>query len=350
MPRWYRNSGSNKRVPILCAAVAALALVSAVVLRAEHTRTHRSLVWDEAALLGSQEHERIAAYHRRLREGFDIDYRVLTHRNSGDVDGFSHVAFEERRVGSLSDTGRGLLLLIDPDADQVRLEVAAALEGVFTDAFVAYLEHRQMVPFFASGRIAEGVLATTELIVARAQEAVRGRAFDPVAAESFSLGGGARAAARIGQGAGEAPTGATVAGQRSPALTVAAYLATMRARNGRWDLDLYTPETRELLRDWTMTPAQMDQVVRVYERCPSAEVRRQGARAVVRYPAEARRCAPWFLEREDGRWRLDFAGTQRRIRFNHENFWRFEPAPPDADRFAFEDWRFDQHGFPHAGP
>lgn len=339
----------NKRLLVLCVIAAVLAFVSALVLRAHHTGAHGHLVRDEAELLEAGARERIAAYHRRLREGFDIDYRVVTRGGTGDLDRFSHVAFEEGDVGALSESGRGLLLVVDPESDEVRLEVAAALEGVFTDAFVAYLEHRQMVPFFASGRIADGILATSELIVARAREAKRDAAFDPSAARSFSLGGGARVAARIGQGAGDAPIGPDVAGQASPELTVAAYLDAMRARNERPDLDLYTPETRTLLREWTMTPAQMDHIVGVYGRCPSAEIRRQGARAVVRYPASARRCAPWFLERQDGHWRLDLAATQRWIRFNHQNQWRFAPRPPEAYRFAFEDWRFDRHGFPHAG-
>jgi uncharacterized protein len=97
-----------------------------------------------------------------------------------------------------------LLLVIDTELDRVRLEVSTSLEGVYTDAFVAYVQNRQMVPFFQSGRVADGIIATTELIVVRAQEAEAGNDFSP-AMPARSMGGGATAPAGI--------AGAAVGGQ-----------------------------------------------------------------------------------------------------------------------------------------
>ena len=96
-----------------------------------------------------------------------IDYRIATSRDVGDIDLFTVDLFDELNVGSRSATGRGLLLVIDPAQDLVRLEVGYALEGIFPDAFVAYVQHRQMVPFFRSKRLGDGILATTELIIDR---------------------------------------------------------------------------------------------------------------------------------------------------------------------------------------
>jgi hypothetical protein len=62
---------------------------------------------------------------------------------------------------------------------------------VFTEAFVAYLEQRQMAPFFRENRVADGILAATELIVARAEDAAAGRAFAPPRAARITRGGGA---------------------------------------------------------------------------------------------------------------------------------------------------------------
>jgi uncharacterized protein len=186
--------------------LACLALIIAVALPLTATLRHALApqpavsVVDGAALLSERERRSIASYHDRLLADHDIDYRVVTAQTGGDVDQAGHEAFAALGVGERSGSGRGLLLLIDPNADRVRLEVAAGLEGVFTDAFVAYLEQRQMVPFFRDDRVADGILATTELIVARAQEAAAGEAFDPTTAASFSLGGGASTAARIGAG------------------------------------------------------------------------------------------------------------------------------------------------------
>jgi uncharacterized protein len=309
-------------------------------------------VVDSAALLSESERRSIASYHDRLLADHDIDYRVVTARTGGDADRAGHEAFAALGVGERGGSGRGLLLLIDPSADRVRLEVGAGLEGVFTDAFVAYLEQRQMVPFFRDDRVADGILATTELIVARAQKVAAGEAFDPTAAAGFSLGG-ASTAARIGAGRDRtwARDHSQVAPAATPEATVAAYLAAMAARNGRPDLAVYSEDSREMLGSWTMTPAQMDSVVRTYRACRDGEVRYSGSGdlAVIRYAPAARRCSPWFLRRERGGWTLDLVATQRVIRFNHRNQWRMPDPDGHPYAFAFAEWRFDRQGFPVAG-
>ena len=173
---------------------------------------------DRADLLDDPGRERIIAYHGRLLDEHDIDYRVLTVRAVPQIERLAHEQFAGLEVGGASRSGRGLLLVIDPESDRVRLEVSAALEGVYTDAFVAYLEHRQMVPFFRQGRIGDGILATSELIFARAQEAEAGQAFEPDRARAWSSGGGATTAARIGAGAERSPVerGADVAPGSQP--------------------------------------------------------------------------------------------------------------------------------------
>jgi uncharacterized protein len=130
-----------------------LALVIGVALPLTATLRHARApspalsVVDGAGLLSAGERSAIASFHDRLLADYDIDYRVVTAVGNEDVDGVGHEAFGALGVGSRSGSGRGLLLLINPSADRVRLEVAAGLEGVFTDTFVAYLEQRQMVPF-----------------------------------------------------------------------------------------------------------------------------------------------------------------------------------------------------------
>jgi uncharacterized protein len=254
-------------------------------------------------------------------------------------------------VGGDSHSGRGLLLVIDSESDRIRLEVSAALEGVYTDAFVAYLEYRQMVPFFRQGRIGDGILATSELIFARAHEAQAGHALGPNEARAWSTGAGAATAARIGAGNDRrfAERRADVAPEASPDATVAAYLAAMQGRNARPDLSIFSKNSRSMLRSWTITPAQMDALARTYAKCRGAATRfgPDGERAVIRYPIEQRQCAPWFLAREDAAWRLDLAASQRALRFNHRNEWRLAGAA-DGYGFAFEDWRFDRNGFPIA--
>ena len=62
---------------------------------------------------------------------------------------------------------------------------------------VAYIEQRQMVPFFRAERIADGILATTELIVAQANEATALSGFDVIQDRTGAVLG------RLGLGPGD---------------------------------------------------------------------------------------------------------------------------------------------------
>ncbi len=215
---------------------------------------------------------------------------------------------------------------------------------------MAYVERRQMVPFFERARVADGILATTELIVTRAQNAAANAGFEGEAWVAGSGGGGATAAARLG--AGPAPAGMKNAGPvpagRSPGETLAAYLAAMADRNTDPELGIYTAETRGMLSQWVVTPAQMDNVVKAYRRCHPEPPRLDpgGGRAVIRHPPAERACAPWFFERSGAAWALDLTMMQRAIRFGRDNSWHFDPTAEHAYTYAFRDWRLDARGYP----
>jgi len=315
-------------------------------------RKGAGVVDDRAALLESAERASIADHHAALLDSHDIDYRVLTVATGTDLERTAHDYFAEATVGARSDGGRGLLLVIDTAAERVRLEVSTSLEGVYTDAFVAYVQNRQMAPFFAAGRVADGVLATTELIVGRAQEADAGAAFSPPMAPR-SMGAGAGASAAIGTSSDPSAelkrqTQSVHVAGLDPLQVVESYLERMANRDARPDLPLYSRDTVAMLRNWVVTAAQMDNVARTYRRCTVDAVRIRGDAAVVRYRVDERQCAPYFLRREDGAWKLDLATMSSAIRFNHENQWRFRSQPAAEVAFAFEGWRIDRNGFPHA--
>lgn len=310
------------------------------------------LVVDGARLMGAGEKEHLTRYHRFLLKDHDIDYRVITGNRLGEINTFAAARFAEDKVGSRGKTGRGLLLVIDASADLVRLEVSSNLEGIYPDAFVAYVEQRQMVPFFRAGRIADGILATTELIVTRAQRAKTNAGFEGEAWYVGSGGGGATTRAWMGepgqvvqQSAGR--TGTSIVPGITPKMTLAAYFLAMRNRNSRPDLKIYTPETRAMLRNWVVTRAQMDNLVRTYRRCSPGETRLgpSGTRAVIRFPAAQRQCAPFFFRKAGTRWELDLTVMQTLIRFGRDNSWHFAIGERNPYSFAFKDWRIDHRGY-----
>jgi uncharacterized protein len=312
-----------------------------------------SAVDDRAAVFEPAERALIAEYHAALRAAHDIDYRVLATAAGADLERAANAYFASAGVGTLSASGRGLLLVIDTSGDRVRLEVSTSLEGVYTDAFVAYVQSRQMAPFFAASRVADGILATTELIVARAQDAQAGQGFAaPMPARS--MGGGASSAAPIGTG-GVGPNEEPQPNARPAALAgldplqvVESYHDRMARRDARTDLPLYSRDTMAMLRGRVVTAAQMDNVERTYRDCTVDSVRIGSDTAVVRYRLAMRQCAPYFLRREDDEWKLDLTAMSTMIRFNHENEWRFRTPIADEYEFAFEDWRVDTDGFPRA--
>lgn len=311
-------------------------------------------VWldDRAGVLSESQAKYLNDFHRHLLEDHDIDYRVVIESGGEDVNMRAVRLFEDIGVGGRSQGGRGLLLLLDPSQDQVRIEVSRALEGVYPDALIIYLETRQMVPFFRRGRVADGVAATTELIVTRAQEAAANQAFDPSTLPAVTAGGGARTEAELNAGPQARDTGGRpqVMAMSDPRETVRAYLQAMSRRNDRADLDIYTADTQALMAGWTVTPAQMDNIVKSYRGCDGAELVTSvdGARAVIRYPMDQRQCAPWFLRLEDGVWRLDFVVMQKVVRFGRHNAWRIELSEAFPYSFAFMDWAFDGNGYPRS--
>jgi uncharacterized protein len=308
------------------------------------------LVADRAALLDLGQRERIETFHGLLRTDYDIDYRVVTTQEARDIDEHSLALFESLGAGDLSSTGRGLLLLIDPAQDLVRLEVGYALEGTYPDAFIAYVEQRQMVAFFRSGRIADGILATTELIVTRAQLATKNASLESEVWLQGSGGAGASTSAQLGKGPDDTliDVNTTLSRGTSPTSTLARYLAAMQERNANPALDIYTAETQHMLRNWVITHAQMDNIVRAYRHC-HAEAERvdsNGRYGVIRYPVTERQCAPWFFENIDGKWALDLTMMQQAIRFGRDNSWHFDRNTDHPYEYAFRDWSLDSRGYP----
>lgn len=312
------------------------------------------LVDDAAQLMGAAEKENLSRHHRFLLKDHDIDYRVVTGNRLGDINLFAADRFQSDGVGTQGRSGRGLLLVIDAAADLVRLEVSANLEGIYPDAFVAYVEQRQMVPFFRAERVADGILATTELIVARAQRAKANAGFDGEAWYVGSGGGGASAPAHLGKRESRTNPprrgrpGNPAAAGATPEQTLTAYFQAMRARDPSPDLAIYTPETTTMLRGWVVTRAQMDNVVKTYRRCGSGETKLgpKEARAAIRYAVNKRQCAPFFFRKTSAGWALDLTVMQTLIRFGRDNSWHFAAGAPNPYTFAFADWRIDSRGYP----
>ena len=268
----------------------------------------------------------------------------------------SHTRVSVASAG-LHPPGGRRLFIVAAEAKLVRLEVGYQLEPIYTDAFVSYIEHEQMAPFFEQGRVGDGFEATLELIVQRFQEQKRQSGDQPPTEPSEGvtgyLSGGAGANTAVALGSRIEPkknllpadVSAAFAAQPTPEAAFQLYLEHDRQHITDPNLGIFTPETRAFFRQWTVTNAQMENEYRTFSGKPYA-VRQDASRAVIRFPREERTLSPFFLRRSEEGWQVDIATMSQVISFNASNQWRFS----DLDHpymFAFADWRFDAHGFPH---
>ena len=306
------------------------------------------LVDDAANVLSVAEERQISRYHGLLRSDYNIDYRIVTGENLGDLDRYAVEHFRQQAIGDASTQAYGLLLILDTTSNQVRLEVGYALEPVFVDAFVSYIEQQQMTEFFAVSRIADGILATTELIIQRAEEAASNNGVVSEFQTPGTGGGGARTEARLGEGPSERRNDSVNENpEESPEAVLATYQRAMAEQNNNPDLAIYSLKTREMLEDWVMTPAQMDNVARSLRECKVERAFHHGESAVLRYPIAERTCPPYFFVWEQDHWRLDFTVMVDALRFGRGNQWRLEPGYLGRYVFAFRDLRFDRNGYPY---
>ena len=280
---------------------------------------------------------------------------ILPGTGGEGVDRMASGIVEEWKVGA-GKGGRGLLFLLSLEDKAVRFEVTYASEGVYTDAFISYIEHEQMVPFFEQGRVGDGVEATLELIVARAREHIAKGGYDPAVNEpnhdlDFQAGGaGAHSHVDVGRNMLTASTGVRAAQRGSftagetPEAAFLSYLQRDHQRVTDPDLGLFTPATRAMMARWTITNAQLDNEYRTYSGRPY-QIITEGDRAVVRFAVDERTLSPFFLSRAPEGWQIDLTLMGEVVRFNHRNEWHFA-SQDHPYMFAFRDCVFDANGYP----
>lgn len=331
-------------------------------VQAQNVPADTVFITDNGGLFSEEDMNDISSYHSMMLDKYDIDYRILTTKEKVDIDIYAHKVFAEDDIGSRSQKLRGLLLVIDTASNQVRLEVSGNLESVFTDAFVGYIEKRQMVPFFRLGRVGDGIFAASELLRLRVEDAKQGAAFDPTQFKG-SIGGGAKTNARINSGKDMsfAARRNDIAPADTPEETLKLLLLAMKNRNARNDLDIYTPEARQYMAGMVITPAQMDNVVKRYQQCELDRVvySEDGQRAVLLHKLSNRSCDPFTFDKgSDGKWRLNLKAVGSGLGHTYDNSWylhygRQKESGLHKYYFGFKDYyflrpkgeQFDHQGF-----
>lgn len=152
-------------------------------------------VEDRGGLLTNEQLELLQAYHQALLQDLDVHFKLIVlEEKAGDINELAVELFG--KLGEKTSAAKGLLFLVDPTGQQVRIEVGYDLEQVFPDGFVGYIEEKQMIPFFEVGQVSQGVEATGELLVSRMLWFLEGKDFNKEIElgdlQHFSGGSGAK--------------------------------------------------------------------------------------------------------------------------------------------------------------
>ena len=308
---------------------------------------------DRAGLLSQTEQDHLVKYNAALLEDLDIHFKLIVlNAKTEDINRLAAELFDD--LGKRTQGAKGLLFLLDPVGQQVRIEVGYDLEQIFPDILIGYLEHAQMIPFFEVGAVGPGIEATMELLISRMQRAITGYAFDPdhelPDLDHFSGGAGARSkavirAGDVGQQKEQTAGRDNFQPQATPEETLQLYMRALEEHIKDPQLPLFTPETRRFFSKWVVTNAQQDNEHRSLQDRTGATILRSGNHAVLRFPLEKRLQSPYFFRRGDGGWMLDFATMSIVFQMNHKNMWMMKTMEHPY-MFAFADWSFDKNGFP----
>ena len=313
-------------------------------------------VSDQAALLSTAEKDHITQLTSALLKDMDIHIMAVVLKESPkDIDKKAVKLFQEYGVGRTTNGAKGVLFLIDPLGKQVRIEIGYDLEPIFTDGFTGYIERRQMTPFFQANKVGPGIEATVELLVGKALGKIAtsndaGLNYEPQNGRFLSGGGGARVNVEIGSRNIEKKVSSLANKyQAQPSVhdTLDKYIEVLQLHVKDPNLGIYTPETRKFFSSWVVTDAQQDNELQVINRAmPFAEIFTKDNLAVVMFAPDLRQASPFFLEKGDRGWMLDFASMSKLIGFNHKNQWHLRRRNHKY-MFGLKGVSFDKNGFPH---
>ncbi len=262
----------------------------------------------------------------------DIDMVVVTVEtlHGKNIDEVTVQLLTDWKIGENTNGLKGVLFFLSEKEQLVRFEVGYDLEWIYVDSFVGYIERDQMAPFFKVGRVQDGISATLEMIIARANEKIEELKYDPAERAANNQGtlfsGGAGAEMKMEIGSIKIPERtdypADIKTLLVPQPTPAeAYLLDREKCKGHirgYGFDLYTDETREISKKWVFTNAQMDNEVRDTEG-KSFKVFIKGDRAIAAFEPKYRNCPPIYFRKCSRGWQIDYATMSKTIHFDMRN-------------------------------
>ncbi len=261
----------------------------------------------------------------------------------------THIAsemFTKWNIGKNSSE-QGILLLLSNKEKLIKVEVGYGAEGVFTDLFCGYIERKQLKRYFENNQIDEGLSATIEEFIGRAE----GNLTDDKIRKKINLGekylsggGGIKKKVTIGEIAQREELSeeerARFSDQLTPEATLTLLLETLKKNINDPNLDIYTEESKIWKKYQASTSkALSENTYRLYS--APHEIKQKGDRAVVLY-LQNRRVGPLFLKKTSEGWQFDIISTAKWIRNTFRNEWTVG-GTNHPYMFAFQNNQYSQY-------
>ena len=261
-----------------------------------------------------------------------VDVHVVTIDERGKIESQADRLFRARGIGAAAPTG-GLLVLLNPDTRQARIEVGYSLEGGLTDLHMGRIARDQLAPYTsyaAAGMAAMDVLhhLRDQVLLAAAlgnitlgEEFRRGPAYAGIVR---FLSGGAGARARLSDLAIDAdlkqpvPPGrrARYAPSSDVKESVEALLRVMTDFAGDPTLPLFTEGSRMMRAQYPLAPFEESKRLEAIVASLPLEYRVEGDHAVATSARPAHGFVPVLLRRENDLWRIDLVETWKNLFFD----------------------------------
>ncbi|TNE31596.1 MAG: hypothetical protein EP349_03845 [Alphaproteobacteria bacterium] len=327
---------------ILCLAVVAAAVwdiqrsirnsgTAAVFPAAQFTQLDSKYLEDRANLLGGFSNilDEVA---RRWDETLGIELKIITFRGGATpIEKAAVKLFKQYKVGENAKTG-GLLILIDAENRQARIEPSLTLEGLYTDAILGLLAHDQLAPYASYRAVGMAIMDVVRYLENRAIEqafygnfeihgSYKDTEYYKMIAGMYSGGAGAQAditQADFDRDYKKALSDAELkryAPAAKPEETIAAYKRSFRDYIGYPELPLFTKGSQEMRKRYPYAVYEERDRLRNIERSEPLYIEIDGDYAVAYSKTPAPRFMPILMKKLDGLWRIDMSEALKNLFF-----------------------------------
>lgn len=122
-----------------------------------------------------------------------------------------------------------------------------------------------------------------------------------------------------------------------PMTALSQYETALLVGNQKGAFALMTADSMNMFKGQPANPSRMQNEAGYIAKCKAAgKTQVKGLTAVIVFPKDRTDCTPYFLAKEQGQWKLDFATMSRVIRFDGGNNWWIDPKQNNPYGFAFK--------------